>query len=281
MKELIKMNQQPQFLLAKLFLVFRPVLLSKKVEIQLYSQFWILLFNYCQGALVLKQKNAFLASQKSRWRRSGETGAGFLALHSQSLPVFTDRIYSELLASTGTVLWDRFVDSAACHLKVCPNTCCSVTTSRSTLCNLLKYSTPGFPTLHHLPEFAQTHVHWVGDASNHLTLCRPLLLLSSIFPSLRVFSNESALRIRWPKCWSFSFSGRGAYSPKSRSWLDSNTDSRDMDLSKLLETVEDRGAWCAAVRGVTKGRMQLTNSTAILKEAWWGWGCIKVGWLDF
>ena len=41
--------------------------------------------------------------------------------------------------------------------------------------------------------------------SNHLILCRPLLLLSSIFPSIRVFSNESALRIRWPKYWSFSF----------------------------------------------------------------------------
>ena len=41
--------------------------------------------------------------------------------------------------------------------------------------------------------------------SNHLILCRPLLLLSSIFPSIRVFSNESALHIRWPKCWSFSF----------------------------------------------------------------------------
>ena len=42
--------------------------------------------------------------------------------------------------------------------------------------------------------------------SNHLILCRPLLLLSSIFPSIRVFSNESALCIRWPKYWSFSFS---------------------------------------------------------------------------
>ena len=41
---------------------------------------------------------------------------------------------------------------------------------------------------------------------NHLVLCRPLLLLSSIFPSIRVFSNESALHIRWPKYWSFSFS---------------------------------------------------------------------------
>src|SRR5574341_856455 len=41
--------------------------------------------------------------------------------------------------------------------------------------------------------------------SNHLILCHPLLLLHSIFPSIRVFSNESALRIRWPKYWSFSF----------------------------------------------------------------------------
>ena len=42
--------------------------------------------------------------------------------------------------------------------------------------------------------------------SNHLILCRPLLLLPSIFPSIRVFSNESVLHIRWPKYWSFSFS---------------------------------------------------------------------------
>ena len=45
---------------------------------------------------------------------------------------------------------------------------------------------------------------WVMP-SNHLILCRPLLLLPSVFPSIRVFSSESALRIRWPKCWSFSF----------------------------------------------------------------------------
>jgi len=65
---------------------------------------------------------------------------------------------------------------------------------------------PGFH-VHQLPELAQTHVHRVGDAIHHLTLCHhPLLLLPSIFPSLRVFSNESVLRIRWPKYWSFSFS---------------------------------------------------------------------------
>ena len=65
-------------------------------------------------------------------------------------------------------------------------------------------STPGFPVPHHLPEFAQIHVHWIGDASNHLILCRPLL--SSIFPSISVLSSELAVHIRWPKFWSFCFS---------------------------------------------------------------------------
>ena len=67
-------------------------------------------------------------------------------------------------------------------------------------------STPGFPVHHQLLEVTQTHVHWVSDAIKpSLNLCRPLLLLPSIFPSIRVYSNESALHIRWPKYWSFSF----------------------------------------------------------------------------
>ena len=67
-------------------------------------------------------------------------------------------------------------------------------------------STPGFPVHHHLLEFTQAHVHWSVMPNNHLSLCRPLLLLPSIFSSITVFSNESALLIRWPKYWSFSFS---------------------------------------------------------------------------
>ena len=67
-------------------------------------------------------------------------------------------------------------------------------------------STTGFPVLHHLAEFAQTHVHWVGDAIQLSHSLHPFLLLSSIFSSIRVFSNELALCIRWPKYWSFSFS---------------------------------------------------------------------------
>ena len=97
-------------------------------------------------------------------------------------------------------------------------------------------STPGLPVHHHLPEFTQTHVQlftipWTTACqaslsisnsqssaklmsmesvmpSSHLILCRPFLLLPSILSSIRVFSNESALCIRWPKYWSFSFNIR-------------------------------------------------------------------------
>ena len=55
------------------------------------------------------------------------------------------------------------------------------------------------------PRVYQIHAHWVSDASNHLILCPPLLFLPAIFPSIRVFSNESALQTRWPKYWSFRF----------------------------------------------------------------------------
>ena len=73
---------------------------------------------------------------------------------------------------------------------------------------------PGLPVHHQLLESTQAHVHRVSDAlldclldcpSNNLILCCPLLLLPSIFPSIGVFTNESALHIRWPKYWSFSF----------------------------------------------------------------------------
>ena len=63
---------------------------------------------------------------------------------------------------------------------------------------------PGFPVLHYLPESAKTHVQWVDDAIQ--PSCCPLLPLPSIFPSIRVFSNEAAHCIRWPKYWSFNFS---------------------------------------------------------------------------
>ena len=84
--------------------------------------------------------------------------------------------------------------------------CWSVTQPCPTLCNPKGLQHNRLPCLHYLPEFGQTHIHWVGDAIQHLIFCCPLLLLPSIFPSIRVFFNESVFLIRWPKYWSFSFS---------------------------------------------------------------------------
>ena len=77
----------------------------------------------------------------------------------------------------------------------------SVTQSHLTLCDPMDCSTPGFSVFHHLLELVQTHVHWVGDA---IQPSHPLSFPSpppSIFPSIRVFSNESVLRLRLPKYW--------------------------------------------------------------------------------
>ena len=72
-----------------------------------------------------------------------------------------------------------------------------------TLCDPMDCSMPGLPVHHQLLEFTQTIESVM--ASSLLILCHPLLLLPSIFPSIRDFSNKSVLRIRWPKYWSFSF----------------------------------------------------------------------------
>ena len=79
----------------------------------------------------------------------------------------------------------------------------SVSQSCPTLCDPMNSSTPGFPVHHQLPEFTQTHAHQVSDA---IQPSHPLSSPSPIPPSIRVFSNESALRMGWPKYWSFSFS---------------------------------------------------------------------------
>ena len=82
----------------------------------------------------------------------------------------------------------------------------SVTQSCLTVFDPMDCSTPGFPVCHQLPELTQTQPIESVMPSNHLILCHPLLLPPSVFPSIRVFSDESILRIRWPKYWSFSFS---------------------------------------------------------------------------
>ena len=107
---------------------------------------------------------------------------------------------------------------------------------------------PGLPVHHQLPEFTQTHVIESVMPSNHLILCRPLLLPPSIFPSIRVFSNESVLRIRWPKYWSFSFN----ISPSNEY---SGLNSFMMDLLDLL-----------AVQGILKSLLQHHSSKASILQ---------------
>ena len=82
----------------------------------------------------------------------------------------------------------------------------SVAQSGPILCDPVDCSTPGLP-VHQQPwSLLKLMSIELVMPSNHLILCHPLLLLPSIFPSIRVFSNESVLSIRWPKFWSFSFS---------------------------------------------------------------------------
>ena len=82
----------------------------------------------------------------------------------------------------------------------------SVAQSCLTLRDPMNRSTPGLPVHHQLPDSLKLMSIELVMPSSHLILCRPLLLLPSIFPSIRVFSSElSALRIRWPKYWSLRF----------------------------------------------------------------------------
>ena len=112
----------------------------------------------------------------------------------------------------------------------------------------MDWSTPGLPVHHQLPESTQTHVIESVMTSNHLILCRPLLLLPPIPPSIRVFSNESALHIRWPKYCSFSFS----ISPSNEH---PGLISFRMDWSDLL-----------AVQGILKSRLQHHSSKASILQ---------------
>ena len=92
----------------------------------------------------------------------------------------------------GTLLWNF---SSVQVAQSCP-----------TLCKPMHCSMPGFPVLRYLLEFAQIHVHWVSDAIQPSHPLSPSSPSSLIFTSIRVFSNEMALCIRWPKYWSISFS---------------------------------------------------------------------------
>ena len=137
--------------------------------------------------------------------------------------------------------------------------CCSVAQSRPTLCDPMDCSTPGFPVAHQLLELAQTQSNELVMPSSHLILCRPLLLLPSILPSIRVSSNELALHIRWPKYWRFSFT----ISPSCEY---SGLISFRMDWMDLL-----------AVQGTLKSLLQHHSSKAsilVLSICIWFWNLL-------
>ena len=89
--------------------------------------------------------------------------------------------------------------------------CCSVAQSCPTLCDPMNCSTPGSPVLTISQSLLKLMFMELVMPSNHHILCHPLLLLPSIFPSIRVFSNESVFHIRWPKYWSFSINPSNEY----------------------------------------------------------------------
>ena len=125
----------------------------------------------------------------------------------------------------------------------------SVAQSCPTLCNPTNRSTPGLPVHHQLPECTQTHVHRVSDASQPSHLYHPLLFLPLIFSSIRVFTSESALHIRWSKDWSFSFS----ISPSSKysglisfriEWFDCQAVQRTRNSHQTKDNSQFQGCAC-------------------------------------
>ena len=149
----------------------------------------------------------------------------------------------------------------------------SVAQSCPTLCDPMNRSMPGLPVHHQLPQFTQTHVHRVGDAIQPSHPCRPLLLLPPIPPSIRVFSNESILCMRWPEYSSFSFS----ISPSNEhpglisfmmDWLDLLA--AQGTLKSLLQHHSSKASifWCSAFLTVQLLHPYMTTGKTIALTRW-------------
>ena len=134
-------------------------------------------------------------------------------------------------------------------------------------------SMPGLPVYHQLPEFTQFMSIQLVMPSNHLILCHPLLLLPSIFPSNRVFSNESVLCIRWPKYWSFRFN----ISPSNEhlglisfrmDWLDILA--VQVTLKSLLQHHSPKTSilWCSAFFIIQLSHPYMTTGKTIALTRW-------------
>ena len=149
----------------------------------------------------------------------------------------------------------------------------SVAQSCPTLCDPMDQSMPGLPFHHQLPEFTQLMSIELVMPSNHLIFCCPFLLLPPIPTSIRFFPNESALRIRWPKYWSFSFSispsneHRGLISFRM-DWLDPLT--VQGTLKSLLQHHSPKASilWCSAFFIVQLSHPYLFSGKTIALTRW-------------
>ena len=124
-------------------------------------------------------------------------------------------------------------------------------------------SLPDSSILHYFPKFAQTHVHWVGD--------QPLFLLPSTFPSSRVFSSESALRIRWPNYWSFSFSPSSEFSGLISfriDWFGLLAVQRTPKSLLQHHNLKASILWCSAFFVVQLSHLYMTTGKTIVLTIW-------------
>ena len=144
-------------------------------------------------------------SQKLREMRGGRQEI------KHSLLKAAEKFLGCLQAPQGEYAKGKCKQKISCPLLLLPSVFPSIRvfSNESALWEPRDCSMPGFSIHHQLPELAQTHVHRVGDAISHLTLCHPLLLLPSVFPIIRVFSSESVLHIM---SFSLSISPSSEYS---------------------------------------------------------------------
>ena len=137
----------------------------------------------------------------------------------------------------------------------------------------MNHSMPGLPVHHKLPEFTQTHVHRVGDAIQPSQICCPLLFLPPIPSSIKVFSSESTLCIRWPKYWSFSFSispfnEHPGLSSFRMDWLDILA--VQGTLKSLLQHHTSKASiiWCSAFFTIQLSHPYMTTGKTIALTRW-------------
>ena len=156
------------------------------------------------------------------------------------------------------------IDQKAGNARCC---CCLVIKSCWTICDPMDCYTPGFLVPHHPPEFAQVRVHWIGEA---IQPSHPLLpsFPFTLFPSTRVFSNESAVHIRWPEYWSFSFNN--SPSGECSGMISFRIDWFDLlaiqgTLKSLLQHHSSKKSilWCSAFFTVQLSHLYMTTGKTI------------------